>query len=435
MSLKSFFAVKSNYLYLAFVLELLLVFYLRNDTGFIVSPMLMLVSGLFLAYYPIVMAYKQSPILNHETGKKISTTLTPNFYWSVFVVFNLIYITWSFWLFQKNPLDVNQSDIIPFIKEVYLERLFRGEAVYSPFTGFQYGTFTPSYLPAHWAPFIVPYLLNIDLRWACVVIFSIASFVFANFVFKSDKSKTALIKMVAPWLLVFSIYLKQPKDAAHTIEIMVLGYYLLLGVLLFSSRALVQAFAIVLPLFSRYAFMFWLPVYACIQWLNSKKFFIEVLVWGIVLCAVVFLPFVIQTPTLHKGFNANYLEGVISEWKGQAWQQPGDRPFQLFQGMGVASWFYLWFDGTLTDKINATKNTLLLVSGLFMLLHIGLSWLCRKKIDSATMALLTLKGALTIFYLFVMVPYIYLNWVPLIISVVIISRIKIPHQNDEIIDS
>jgi hypothetical protein len=413
-----------NYLYLAFIIELLLVFYLRNDAGFLVSPILMVASGMFIAYFPLLMMNKKGEGIIGQCSIDKVAQVKPTTFWLIFGAMILVYWTWSALLFHFKPIDINQSDIVPFIQEVYLVRLFRGEAVYNVFTGFNYGTFTPSYLPAHWSPFIIPYLLNIDLRWACVGIFSIATLIYTNYLWRIDKSKSSLIKILLPWVLLFSIYIKQPKDAAHTIEIMIMGYYLILGVFIFSNSMLMRAIGVILPLFSRYAFLFWLPVYALIQWLNSLKMFTSLLVWGIILVSIIFLPFIIQTPEMYKDFNGNYLHGIINEWQGQSWQKAGDRPFQLFQGMGVASWFYFWFDGALEDKIGAIKNALIMASVFFMLLQVVLVWRLNLKNQDKLVALFTLKAALTIFYVFVMVPYVYLNWVPLVISVVILSRVK-----------
>lgn len=414
----------SNYLYLAFILELLLVFYFRNELGFIVSPLLMLLVGLYIAYAPLFFMKSDDEGLIAGGPKVYPFELKEKFAWIFTIVLLIIYCVWSAILFQAKPLDINQSDILPFIKEVYLDRLFKGEPVYSSFSGFNYGTFTPSYLPAHWAPFIIPYWLNIDLRWACVGVFGAGTLVYTSYIIKLENNKTGIIKLLLPWLLVFSVYIKHSKDAAHTIEVMILGYYLILGVFLFSRSSFKRAIGIILPLFSRYAFMFWLPVYALIQWLDNRKIFTSILVWGVVLVAIILLPFVIQTPEMYKDFNGNYLNGIINEWQGQSWQNPGDRPFQLFQGMGFASWFYFWFDGTLPQKINAIKNALVLVSILFMVFQLVIVWRLKIKLKSELLAICTLKAALTIFYVFVMVPYVYLNWVPLIISVVILSRVK-----------
>jgi hypothetical protein len=47
-----------------------------------------------------------------------------------------------------------------------------------------------------------------------------------------------------------------------------------------------------------------------------------------------------------------------------------------------------------------------------------------KVIPENLFSLLALKFCMTIFYAFILVPYVYLFWVPLMVSVVIISRIE-----------
>jgi hypothetical protein len=142
------------------------------------------------------------------------------------------------------------------------------------------------------------------------------------------------------------------------------------------------------------------------------------------LVAIFIIPFLINTPDMFVGFNGAYMTAAIGEWDGQAWQKPGDEPFQLFRGLGLASWYYKFYPGTLEQKISALQKTMLYVSmGAVVLL-----WLLRNKIGKVLPAnifsLLALKFVLTLFYAFMIIPYNYLNWVPVILSVVILSRIK-----------
>lgn len=421
--LAKFRETKTNYLYAAFIAEMLLLVYLRNEAGYLLSPILMVSVGFFLSIYPFLLYRKNqqyfipSPITN-------ATQTDVKWIWPIFIGLALVYVVWSAMLFNKYPIDIAQSDIIPFIKDVYLERLKAGIPVYSPYTGFNYGTFTPSYLPGHWAPFIVPYLLQIDLRWSCVAIFLLANLLFCRYVIKLDKSLFAIVKVSLPFVLVFSVYLKQGKDAAHTIELMVFGYYLMLGISIFSLNAFNKATGVVLPLLSRYTFMFWLPVYALSLFFGNRKLFIKVAAIGAVLIGILFVPFVLQTPEMYKEFNANYISGVVNEWKGQSWQLPGDKPFQLFQGLGFASWFYEFYQADLQAKIIALKNTMLFIGVILMVIQAIVYLRNRNKIDQSLFSLLALKASLTVFYAFIMVPYIYLNWVPLAISIVILSRIN-----------
>lgn len=423
------FRTPAAWLYAAFVAELLLIIYLRNETGYIISPLLIVASGCFLSVFPALLSLrKKDYLIRDEPNEATGNTPYP---WVFAIVLAAIYAAWSGWIFYKNPLNLNDSDILPFIKEVYLLRLEKGIPVYSSFTGFNYGTFTPSYLPAHWGPFFIPYLLHIDFRWMCVAIFITANIVFGKYVWKRDQTVSGKVKMFLPYLLVFSIYIKQVRDAAHTIEIMVMAYYLLLGISIFSRQAFLKAGGVLLPLLSRYSFLFWLPVYAITLLVSDKKLFFRVAAWGTLLLAIVLLPFIVQTPEMYKDFNGNYLSGVIIEWQGQPWQKPGDKPFQLFRGMGFASWFYTFYDGDLPAKILAVKTVLLWVS---LALTIGLTSVFfgfKNKIGQPLFALLSLKLSLTFFYAFIMVPYIYLNWVPLVISVIIISRINPPAKHSE----
>lgn len=420
---------KTNYLYAAFIVEMLLYVFLRNKTGFIFSPLLIVGVGFFLSIYPLFLSRNNQTQVIHSTITDATNKKALSRIWIVFWILALTYVIWSAILFKANPIDINQSDIIPFIKDVYLERLRAGIPVYSPYTGFNYGTFTPSYLPGHWMPFVIPYLLQIDFRWICVAVFVVAGFLFCQYVVKTDQSKRALINISLPFFVVFSIYLKQGKDAAHTIELMIFGYYLILGVSIFSVKAINKAMGVTLPLLSRYTFMFWIPVYALSLFLNDRRLFLKTMLFGLLLMAVLFMPFVLQTPDMYKEFNANYISGVINEWKGQAWQQPGDKPFQLFQGFGFASWFYEFSSGDLQQKIIALKNTMLVLGLILMIAQIAYFLKHKNKINQQLFSLLALKAALTVFYAFIMVPYTYLNWVPLAISIVILSRINALKNN------
>jgi hypothetical protein len=423
------FRTPAAWLYAAFAAELLLIIFLRNETGHLISPILIVGSGCFLAVFPVLLEKKNKGYLIKEEQNEAAGNIP--YPWVLTLMLATIYAAWSGWIFYKNPLNINNSDILPFIKEVYLVRLQQGIPVYSSFTGFNYGTFTPSYLPAHWAPFIIPYLLHIDFRWICVAVFIGANLVFGKYVWKRDQTVSGRVKMVLPYLLVFSIYIKQVRDAAHTIEIMVVGYYLLLGISIFSRQAFNKAGGVLLPLLSRYSFLFWLPVYAITLFVSNKKIFFRTAAWGTLLLAVIFLPFIIQTPEMYKDFNGNYLSGVINEWQGQPWQKPGAKPFQLFQGMGFASWFYEFYSGDLPAKIVAIRTTLLWVSAGLMVSLTVIFFRLKNTIGQSLFALLSLKLSLTFFYAFIMVPYIYLNWVPLIISVLIISRINPSAKHSE----
>jgi hypothetical protein len=135
-------------------------------------------------------------------------------------------------------------------------------------------------------------------------------------------------------------------------------------------------------------------------------------------------PFVVPVPQMVKLFNANYTASILGEWDGQSWQGSSERPYQLFQGIGFASWFYQFAAGTLLERMELNKYALYIISILTMLFVVYKYKYIRKYIGPNMFSLLSLKLMLTIFYALIMVPYDYLNWVSLTISIVILSRIN-----------
>jgi hypothetical protein len=420
---------KFTYLYIAFALELLLIFYIKNVFEFIISPLIILGAGIFLSVYPYFIL-KNNPNSFLEENEPPNVKPNPNFKTIIllFLGLSLTTIIVANFVIINNPIDVTQSDIIPFIDKIFVNRFMNNEVVYAPYTGFNYGTFTPGYLPFHWFPFVVCKYLNIKFQWMVVIIFVIASALYTLVLFHNVKNKFWLIlNCILPFFLLFSIYLKTGRTAVQSIEVMILGYYLILAISLFSKNIFIKSIGLILPMLSRYSFLFWLPIYFYSLLRKNFKTFLQVSIVLIIMVLLFFIiPFVLPIPEMLKSFNANYTTSILGEWKGQSWQAPTDRPFQLFQGLGFASWFYQFGSGTLLERIMLNKNFLFLLSILSSFTLIILHPKIRKVIGSNMFSLLTLKFMLTIFYALIMIPYDYLNWLPLIVSVVILSRIN--HQ-------
>ena len=210
----------------------------------------------------------------------------------------------------------------------------------------------------------------------------------------------------------------------HTIEILILAYYLLLGVSLFSRNLLAQAFGLVLPTLSRYALVFWLPVHFLNMLPKQRKRFFQLGFLFVGMVLLILIPFLLQEPNMFVGFNNAYAKSALREWSGQSWQQPGDKPFQLYRGLGLASWYYEFYVGTLLEKINAIKQHLFIVSALVIFLLLVVFRFVQSTIPSNLYSLLALKFSLTLFYAFMIIPYNYLNWVPIMLSIIILSRMR-----------
>ncbi|MFY7732496.1 MAG: hypothetical protein ACOVSR_03360 [Bacteroidia bacterium] len=420
------------YLYIAFMLEILFIFYVKNVFEFIVSPLIIIGSGAFLAIFPYFLQRENKDSFIEENSNNISNS-NENLksLVALFLALTVSTIVIVNYKINKYPINVNESDIIPFIDEIFVKRFMNNEVIYAPYTGFNYGTFTPGYLPLHWFPFVISNVLNINYQWVVVIVFLLACAIYTLVLFKNIQQKEwLLINCALPFILLFTIYYKNGKTAVQSIEIMIMGYYLILATLLFSSNVILKAVGLILPFLSRYSFLFWLPVYFYNLLRNNfKKFLLVSVLFGVMILLFFVIPFVLPIPEMLKTFNANYTTSILGEWKGQSWQAPTDRPFQLFQGIGLASWFYQFGSGSLLERIELNKNALFLFSILSSLTIILLQSKIRKTISANLFSLLALKFMLTIFYAFIMVPYDYLNWVPLVVSIVILSRINHPSLN------
>ncbi|OYU95450.1 MAG: hypothetical protein CFE21_09910 [Bacteroidetes bacterium B1(2017)] len=393
----------------------------------------MSVAGFTLAIFPYFL-FKSGGIKSVSTIRvpKLPASYTAkNVYWVQGGLLILFWI-WAFVLFKKYPIDIAHSDILPFINDILLKRFMNGEQVYALVNGFNNypNAFTPNYFPFHWLPFSIAYLFKLDLRVTVLFFFSLSSWYYVKCNLKNAPvGLVTLFLLQLPLLIALSILAKQGADFAANIEVLIMAYYLFLASSVFKESSAVKAFGLVFPFLSRYAFLFWLPAY--FYALMRKKFtsaFYTGLIFGALVLALFVIPFVRTNPEILKQSGDIYIDGAMGEWKGQSWQAPGDKPFQLFQGMGFASWFYTWGTGTLRENIITLKSILMYACLLSALLPLLVYKKASKYLSTSWFSLLSLKFCLTIFYAFIMVPYLYLFWVPMVVSAVILMKAHLEEE-------
>lgn len=405
-------------LYLVFAAELLQHTLYRERFGTHVNPVLLLLEALFIALYPLLIKEDE----NDEAGKKKDWL-----FFSLIIVCSAVSFRFIHQLIIQSPINIERSDIIPLIDEVYLGRLFNGEYVYDDYPGFGYGTGTPNYLTMHWLPFAVSKLFHFDHRYTMLVIIL---GVFAWYGCKAYKRATsiadALLKVVLPHIFLWCYVASNGTDLVQTVELLILSYYLLLSVSLFTNSAFLQAIGIAFPLLSRYALIFWLPFYAVHEWMKNRKVLVLVILYTLVLVAGLYVvPFMLKDPMIFVKGTKLLDAATLGEWDGQSWQQPGDKPYQLYQHLGFASWFYEFYPGTLKQKMIACKNTMFMATILAGLLPLLFIRRLRERASAGMLNIVALKFTLTFFYAFVTIPYVYLSLVPVGISMVIVSRFNL----------
>jgi hypothetical protein len=120
------------------------------------------------------------------------------------------------------------------------------------------------------------------------------------------------------------------------------------------------------------------------------------------------IPFLFHQPDIFFEGAAAYDIAALNEWRGQSWQQPGDNPYQLFQGFGLAVWFYKWFGSTaLAEGIKALKFTLL---GVMIALNVSVLFIPRLREFFRHRLTSLMFVQLLLFFMLVLVPYNYLYW-------------------------
>jgi len=310
---------------------------------------------------------------------------------------------------SEKPIDVHFSDIIPSI-QLIIHQLLTGQHPYSYRTLSSIGFHSPpGYLPMHWLPYTIAQVGHFDYRWITYSIWSIAVIVL---IMRCRKIQSTWVQMSIPILLGCSFYvITQLADSilAHTVEIMVSGYYMLLIVGLNQRSAFLQGMFITFCLLSRYSVALWLPLWAFILFVSNhrKELIISAITIAILICVIYIIPFLSPDwSTFYAAHLANYEVNAMGEWYHN---NEHGLPYHLFSGHGLAYMFYEKYISTdLKYGYELLKKTLFisLISSSFLM---GLwYWFNKEKIHYRIFMLVTFKIYLSIFLALILIPYQYL---------------------------
>jgi hypothetical protein len=403
------------------LLPIILVWYLliwnSNALGNYITPILLLVLISFLGF--VVISGKCA-----FTEKKDDASHTLWLFGAWFSVATILFF-FAVALFEQHPIDISKSDIIPLIEEVYYTRWIQGSFVYADVKGYDYIHWVPNYLPLHWMPFIPAYFFHFDPRLVPLVLFFFVQFLYVRQLNQLDLSLLEKIsKATLPLLFLASIMYHQKQSFAHTIELLVVSYYLILTMGMFIQKKAGFIIGSITTLLSRYMSVFFLPIHFIYQITSAtrKTIYIYVVIISAIILIYVF-PFISIRPGLFFEGAAAYDLAALGEWKGQYWQASGDKPYQLSQGYGFAAIYFQAFQSfELLQRIQILKYSMLLV----MCVNILFWWWMRKRIktDDNIALPIILMITLALFLSFVTVPYNYLFWNLLFLLPVISMRIR-----------
>lgn len=310
---------------------------------------------------------------------------------------------------QLQPIDLRVSDVIPSV-QIYVHRLLQGQPVYTYFTQELGYELFPTYLPALWLPFVLPEVAGFDYRWLAVgVLVAVLLAYFGRAARQAAPAWELAAKLGLPLLLLFALLKNEAPLFRDTVEELIIGYYLLLALSLFSRSPWLQALPLVLCLLSRFSLVLWVPLWLLLLAQQRGRGHALRVAGGVALglLALYVVPFLSHNWDALALGQQTYLTAAVGEW--QRLLPATQQPEQLYQGLGFAAYFHAFGPGDVLARIELLR----LVQGTSCLLIVvaaGVYWFRRRpQLDYRLYALLVLKVYLATFYAFVQVPYIYLT--------------------------
>lgn len=403
------------------IFELLLFTYAKNIFGMWISPVVIFLISLTIGLIPLLIKKDTLQLSTPQTGLRIPT---PNqkVQWLIFGSLMLAGFISTYNLTcsvtRTFPIEVAISDVIPLIQKM-TTRFWAGEYPYKFFNDFGYD-FWPTQLPLQWMPFVIAEKLNVDYRiWAMFIFFFSLLLLFIGVIRSKMSFFEKVFIIVLSFLTMDAILLTDAISIGATVEEMIMAYYIILCVLMVNrSHPLLRAAVILLPLLSRFSFLFWLPLYGLSMLLYEGKSktikSIALVVVGVLLIYV--FPYWLKDTTIFSNSQHHYTQATVGEWSRE------DAP-HLHNGLGLAPYFLYYTGGTIEHKIKLMQ---LINFGLcFLMIAIlgGYLWKNKTRLDSRLFNMASIKIIIAIFYSFIQIPYSYLYLMPLGLSLVVLYAV------------
>ncbi len=408
-----------NLLFVFFLLETLCVTYVLKFPALISSAtILYTISGVAIA---VLFLYVPERKINL---KYIPDAKTPvwMYQWFLLSFLGIFIISCTQQWIQQSPLTYRDADMIP-IMQVMAERFLAGNwsGVYDPVQEIWNGI-QPIYLPAMWMPFLVTIKSELDPRW--VTSFAVfLSFTMFIALWRIHWQKlSALLLLGTAAMLCYWLY----TDNTHNFirlseEGIVVFYYSLLVLAIFSENFLLIGIVAALCALSRYTIAGWLPamiLYLLLIRKQKRDTVRFVCSFASVVVLLVLLPF--GTKPLQIAFQqpSQYIQHAARIWN--------ESPAYFTQSMGLAKFFG-------PDHIVLQHTILLYASFLLPLLCVlGIRYL-PKQYAYNNIPLALLKLTLVIVYNLIDVPYQYLfytsSFVSLLAVVWVTGNRKMANKN------
>ena len=389
---------------IALAIEAYLFTYGRGKLGYYASPVVLLLCALVACggtyHYARRAEWCPAPADGAGAARGAAVALA----WTIGLL--LCGVTWSRVLHDID-VRINSSDIIPALT-IYTKRLLAGEVIYTPFTHEVGYELLPTYLPGTWLPYLIPELLRLDYRWmsGALLLAGIGAYTAVIGYLRSTLWLTFSLVLL-PFVLVYAVLRTEPTVVGYTVEMMIVGYYLLLGAgLLLPSRTL-RVIGLLLCMLSRYSLVLWLPLYFGLLLFRSRReALLTAALVGLGVVGLYVIPFMSQDWGMLPRTVSAYTGTALGEWQHL---NGNGLPYHLYNGIGMGVFLHRFGSGEMLARVVLLKNIHLIL--LLTVVGVGaLVYWCqtRPRIDYRAFSVISLKLYLTVFYAFIQVPYAYL---------------------------
>jgi hypothetical protein len=313
------------------------------------------------------------------------------------------------------PLSYKDADMLP-IMEVMGKRFMAGnwKTVYQPIPEIWNGI-QPIYLPGMWMPFLIAIKAGFDLRWITSTgIF--LSFAMCIILWRPHyKKASGFILFLVMGVFFWWLYTENSHNLIRLSEEgIVIFYYSLLTVTLFSRRFFLAGIVAGLCLLSRYTLAGWFPamlLYFLVMHKQKRNGFRFLLGVAIILVLLAILPFGLEPFRI-----ALHLPGEYTTHAARVWEQ---NPEYYSMSMGFAKFFG-------PTHIREQHAVLMICALLAPVLFMAgcLAYQARMKKQLRYIPVACLKFTVVLVYSFIDVPYQYLFYTSSFISLLAVMIVS-----------
>ena len=372
---------------------------LWGEQAAVVSILYLLASLVFISAIMLLPAASLPRFreIQYESGPKLPI---------VVIMLVLAYITASYWL-DLIAIDPDFADMLPIMK-VMNERFLHGDFrhIYEPIPEIWKGT-QPIYLPGMWIPYAPAVAFGFDMRWITVISLLLSFTVILIFIRLRNNLIYGIGQLLILAILFWWLFSKNEVHSLITMseEGVVIFYFVLLCAAIISGNALFMGITASFCLLSRYSLIGWLI--PCLMYFAARKDFRKLIIFSVTGAACILLFFLIPFGwnTLHQMMTlpANYIGFARTIWENS--------PEVFWLNPGLAKFFG-------PHRIMLLHVTLIISSFSIPILFMAFC-LLQKKWKFENINLACFKLSLVVFYQFIDVPYGYLFYTGIFVSMVI----------------